>query len=1177
MSSLSVRGSRAGSAALAAFLAVGLLLLGLAVPGIASADTRPETGTPATVSADGLGTVQVDGVVWQMVTVGNTVYATGSFTNARPAGAAAGTSTTPRANLLAFNLTTGALVTTFNHTLNGQGRTITASPDGTRIYVGGDFTTVDGVARGHIAAFDVSTGALITTFAPTSNAAVYSLAATDTTVYAGGNFTTAGGQPRTRLAAFNASNAAVTAWAPTANHTVRGIVVSPNGQRIVFGGQFSQVNGATAIALASVNTTNGQAMQTWDYGITNAGDNGGVWSVKFDGRNAYATTYGYLVGNIEGVVAFNPDNLALVWMNDCHGDPYDTWSNGTVLYNASHTHDCETSGQFPDQNPRQWKRAIAMTVAVTGNLKATTQVPRYGSWEGRPHPSVLDWFPTIPAGTYTGQDQGTWSVTGGGNYVVFGGEFTTVNGVAQQSLVRFANTSVAPNRRGPELTTGQMRPNASSNTAGQVKVSWPQSWDMDNETLTYNVYRGTGTTPVYSVTAKSQWWNRTMMTWTDTSRAAGSTASYRVAVNDPLGNTITSTQGNTVTVASATSAYANAVLADGAAQYWRLGETTGTTAYDAVGTTNMAEAAGITRGTAGAVTGDAAITANGTTTGRAQTANTVSTPANAFSMETWVRTTSTAGGVIAQYGDNATGANTVTDRTLYVDSAGQVAFGLSARGADRVTRFTTVRSTALVTDGQWHHVVATVGTGGTTLYIDGAQVAGNAAMTSANTRLAAGYVALGSGTTTGLTNVPTSASLAGAIDEVAIYPATLTSAQVAQHYSTATGTATNASPTASFTATTAPLQVSVDATASSDSDGTIASYAWNWGDNTAAGSGVTATHPYAAAGTYTVTLTVTDNGGATATTTRSVVVPATPPANPPPTASFTATATGLQVAVNASASADTNGTISSYAWNWGDGTPGGSGVSTSHTYAGAGTYTITLTVTDNQSATGTATRSVTVAPQTAEFARDAFQRTVNGGLGNADVGGAWTAAAGATRLSVNNPTATFALPGAGNNTGGYLGSVSQTSADVTASFSLSAMPTDVGTYVYVSGRRVNGQGEYRVRVRVAAGGQVFLAFSRMIGTTESFPNGEVAVTGVTYTAGSTLNVRARVTGTGTTTITARVWASGTTEPANWQLSRTDTTAALQVGGSVGLAVHRPNATTAATDVRFTSFSARPVA
>jgi PKD repeat protein len=1172
-------GRRTGSAALAALLAFGLLLLGLAVPGTAAADTRPEPGTPATVSADGLGTVQVNGVVWSMVTVGNTVYATGSFTNARPAGAAAGTSTTPRANLVAFNLTTGALLTDFNHTLNGQGRTITVSPDGSRIYVGGDFTTVNGVARGHIAAFNVSTGALITGFAPTSNAAVYSLAATNTTVYAGGNFTNAGGQARTRLAAFNASNGAVTAWAPTANHTVRGIVVAPNG-RIVFGGQFSQVNGTSAIALASVNNTNGQGTTTWDYGITNSGDNGGVWSVKFDGTNAYATTYGFTVGNIEGVVAFNPSNLALVWMNDCHGDPYDTWSNGTVVYNASHTHDCETSGGFPDPNPRQWKRAIAMTVAVTGTLEATTQVPRYGSWEGRPHPTVLDWYPTIPAGTFTGQDQGTWSVTGGGNYVVFGGEFTSVNGVAQQSLVRFANPSVAPNRRGPELTAGQMRPNATSNTANEVKVTWPQSWDMDNETLTYNVYRGSGTTPVYTVTAKSQWWNRTMMQWIDRGRAPGSTASYRVAVSDPFGNTITSTQSNTVTVAAATSAYANRILADGAAQYWRLGETTGTTAYDAVGTANMAEAAGITRGAAGAVAGDAAITANGTTTGRAQTPGTVSTPPAAFSVESWVRTTSAAGGVIAQYGNSNTGANTVTDRTLYVDSGGQVAFGLSRRvgsGATATIAYTTVRSSTPVIDGRWHHVVATVGSGGTTLYVDGAQVAGNAAMTTANTRLPAGYVALGSGTPTALTNAPTSASLAGSIDEVAIYPATLTSAQVAQHYSTATGTATNASPTATFTATTAPLQVSVDASASSDSDGTIASYSWNWGDGTPAGSGATATHTYAAAGTYTVTLVVTDNGGATATTTRSVNVPATPPANPPPTASFTASSTGLQVAVNGSASSDPNGTVASYAWNWGDSTAAGSGATATHTYAAAGTYTVTLTVTDNEGATGTATRSVTVAPQAAEFARDAFGRTVSGGLGNADLGGAWTAAAGAARLSVNAGTATFALPGAGNNTGAYLGSVSQTSADITTSFSLSAMPTDAGTYVYVSGRRVNGQGEYRVRVRVQPSGAVAVAFSRLIGTAETFPQGEVVIPGLTYTAGSTLNVRVRVNGTTTTTVNARVWAGGTTEPANWLLTRTDTTAALQAAGAVGLAAHRPSATTAVTDVRFTSFSARPVA
>ncbi|MCW2706048.1 MAG: hypothetical protein JWQ37_4043 [Blastococcus sp.] len=1185
MSSLSVRGSRAGSAALAALLAVGLLLLGLAVPGVASADTAPDPGVPATVAADRLGTVQVNGVVWSMVTVGNMVYATGSFTQARPAGAAAGTSETPRANLVAFSLTTGVM-TAFNHTLNGQGRTITASPDGTRIYVGGDFTTVDGVARGHIAAFDVATGALITTFAPTSNAAVYSLAATDTTVYAGGNFTTAGGQARTRLAAFTASNGAVTAWAPTANHTVRGIVLSPDGTRVNLAGQFSQINGATAIAVANVNTA-GTEMRTWQLGITNSGDAGGVWNMKTDGTNLYVVAYGFQVGNIEGTIALNPNTLELVWMNDCHGDPYDIFSTGTVVYTAGHVHDCETSGGYPDQRPTVWKRVIANTVAATGTLKATTQVPRYTSWAGRPNPNLLTFFPLLTAGSFTGQNQAAWSASGNGSYLVLGGEFPTVNGTGQQALVRMATRNIAPNTRGPELTAAQMRPNATSTTPGEIKVTWPSSWDMDNETLTYNLYRNTGTTPVYTVTAKSQWWNRPNMTWTDTGRPAGSTASYRVTVTDPLGNVVNSTQGNTATVASTASAYANRVLADSPAQYWRLGETTGTTAYDYVGTANLAEAAGITRGTAGAVTGDAAITANGTTTGRAATTASLTAPNPAFSVETWVRTTSTAGGVIAQFGDNATGANTTTDRSLYVDAGGRASFGLSRRvgtGATATIAYTTVRSPAVVNDGQWHHLVATVGAGGTQLYVDGAQVAGNATMTTANTRVNPGYWALGTGTLTAFVDTPTSASLAGAIDETAIYPTTLTSAQVVQHYSTATNTAANPSPTASFTSTANQLALSVDGSASSDTaPGTITSYAWSWGDGTANGSGVTASHTYATAGTYTVGLTVTDNDGATGTATSSVTVSGPPPANPAPTASFTVAANGLQVTANGSASSDTApGTISSYTWNWGDDTttPAGAASTVPHTYATAGTYTITLTVTDNGGATNSTTRNVTVAAATAEFARDAFGRTVPaGGWGNAEVGGAWTASVGGNRLSVTPGAGVMDLPTAGNNTGAFLGGVSQTSADIRTSIVVPVAPVGTaGTDAYVSGRRVGAGEEYRVRVRFYTNGTVGLVLSRLSGgAAEAFPGGEAIVPGLTYKPGDALNVRVQMFGTGTTTVRAMVWNATGAEPATWQMTRTDTTAALQVAGAVGLAAYRPGSNTSATSVRFTSFSARPVA
>jgi PKD repeat protein len=390
------------------------------------------------------------------------------------------------------------------------------------------------------------------------------------------------------------------------------------------------------------------------------------------------------------------------------------------------------------------------------------------------------------------------------------------------------------------------------------------------------------------------------------------------------------------------------------------------------------------------------------------------------------------------------------------------------------------------------------------------------------------------------------------------------------------GTPTNTPPQASFTATPNALAVSVDGTASNDPGGSIASYAWNWGDSTAAGTGATTSHTYAAAGTYTITLTVTDDGGLTNTTTRTVTVAAA--TNQPPTAAFTVTANGLVASVDGTGSTDSNGTVTGYAWNWGDSTTPGSGATTTHTYAAAGTYTIVLTVTDNGGATGTVSHPVTVsAPQgPPAIVDDTFNRTVTGGLGTADVGGAWTASAGGTRQSVTPGVAEMRLTAAGQNTGSYLGGVAQTSADIRTTLTTTAASTGNGTYVYVTGRRVNGVGEYRVRVRLLANGTVALALSRLTGTTEAFPNGEIIVPGVTYTPGTPLNVHVQVFGTGTTTIRASVWTTGT-EPATWQMTRTDTTAGLQANGGIGLAVHRPSGTTANATVRFSTLTVTAVA
>jgi outer membrane protein assembly factor BamB len=218
------------SALRAAIVSSALVIAGVGLVVLASpvsADTAPTDGLPETVSADALPTWQVNGVVWSQVVVGNTAYVTGSFTQARPPGVAAGGAGSVAANnIFAYDITTGNRVASFSHQLNAQGLVIRSSPDGSRVYVGGDFTTVDGTARNHVAAFNTATGALDTSFKPSVGAQVAGIAVSSSTVYVGGNFMAAGGQARTRLAAFSSSNGALLPWAPT-GRTSSWAVASP--------------------------------------------------------------------------------------------------------------------------------------------------------------------------------------------------------------------------------------------------------------------------------------------------------------------------------------------------------------------------------------------------------------------------------------------------------------------------------------------------------------------------------------------------------------------------------------------------------------------------------------------------------------------------------------------------------------------------------------------------------------------------------------------------------------------------------------------------------------------------------------------------------------------------------------------------------------------------------------
>jgi len=1119
----------------------------------ARADWAPQDSTdpatPATVTADALPTAQIDGVVWSQAVVGNRVYVGGSFANARPAGAAPGTNQVARSNLMAYDIDTGVLVASFAPTLNGEVRSVTVSPDQSRIYVGGGFTSVNGQTRNRIAAFDAATGALVAGFAPPVNYDVLSVVATNSTVYAGGDFQSVGTHDRGYLAAVNASNGALLDWAPqAAGGKVSALALSPDATKVAVGGQFSTLNGSAnpGYGLGMVDAVTGASLpMAINSVVRDAGDSGGITTLSSDGVNIYGGAYrfGGTGGNFEGSFAASWNGGTTRWINDCHGDTYSVYHRSGALYVAGHSHYCGTIDGFPQTTP-DWTiyRGIAVGTQATG---LDMRDPYgYGNFAGQPHSSMLTWFPLINAGTYTGQHQGPWSAAGNANYVVYGGEFTKVNNKAQQGLVRFPAPALSPKAQGPSLFGTTYPLNVSSTEAGKARVNWTTNQDIDNGYLSYKVYRDVQTNAglVYQTNARADFWAPYTMGFTDSGLDPGSSHQYRVAVTDPAGN-IANSPWTTITVAAsgADSSYVKAVYNSQPVDYWRFGEAGGTSAADRVGFTPVTTGSGVTHGTTGAIAGDAdkAATFGGTSSGIAYSTKLVSPP-NVFTIEGWFRTSTSVGGKLVGFGDAQTSSSGKNDRQIYMDNSGHLLFGVNNGSRQVLTSASTYRNNA------WHYVVGTLTKAGMKLYVDGNLVGSRTDVTFGLGGYW-GYWRIGGDNLSSWPSRPSSDYFSGSLDEIAIYHRELSSAEVTAHYNAGIGT--NVAPTAAFTSAVSNLSVSVDGSSSFDSDGAIASYAWDFGDGGTA-TGATAGHTYAAGGTYSVKLTVTDNRGATNSLTKQVTVS---PANVAPTAAFTSSANYLAVSVDGSGSSDSDGAVASYAWDFGDGGTA-TGATAGHTYAAAGAYNVTLTVTDDKGATGSLTKQVTVANAPAPFALDAFARTVTGGWGTADLGGAWTRTGSSTNFNVAGGVGTIRMgsPGAGPRVD--LTGVSSANSDVRIQAGIDKPAAGGPTTVTVEPRVITGGDGYTADLRYLVDGSLVLNLGRRVGTTGTVLR-STPLTGLSLAAGERLNIRVQAAGTSPTTLRAKVWKTGTTEPAAWTASVTDSAASLQAAGGLGLATY----------------------
>jgi hypothetical protein len=273
---------------------------------------------------------QTDGAVRAIAFANGVMYVGGEFGAVRPPGAIVGSGkSVRRSNVAAFDASTGALLK-WHPRVGGTVYSIAVS--GSRVYLGGAFTSVDGVVRDRLAA--VTTAGALTGWNPHADSTVDDVEiGPNGNVFAGGRFGRIGGVPRSRLAEITPGGA-LSAWAPNVGQitgfscpprcspVVFTIAFSPAGHSVYLGGHFGLVDDVARNEAAAVSVSDGSAVLPFNPNIYAPANCAGcttpetsrVYQMIVTSSRVY-TCGGYWKVNGTrrsfNVSAFNPDTGAL--------------------------------------------------------------------------------------------------------------------------------------------------------------------------------------------------------------------------------------------------------------------------------------------------------------------------------------------------------------------------------------------------------------------------------------------------------------------------------------------------------------------------------------------------------------------------------------------------------------------------------------------------------------------------------------------------------------------------------------------------------------------------------------------------------------------------------------------------------------------------------------------------
>ncbi len=332
-----------------------------------------------------------NGKVDAVLRAGNTIYVAGTFSALQDPNSA---QTTPVTNLAGIDATTG-LPTSFAPAVDGEVFGLATSPDGSRLYAVGNFTTVNGRTQKRIAAFDTDTGAL-DSWRPYAwpNNVVRGIAVSSDHVYVGGGFRAVGTTPAAHIASFRPSDGAASpGFTASSNDLVRDFALV--GGRLYLAGDFTTVNGTTQGKLAAINPVSGASIA-------------GVYHPNYPVLDLAVGTRLYAAGGGGGgkALAVNLATGAKIWEKKTDGNVQAVDVLNDTPYFGGHflKYDGTVVSQLVRANP------------ATGALDTT-------------------WLPQVTAGFL-----GVFAIDAyGGNKLYVGGDFTRVGTIKRTNFAEFTD------------------------------------------------------------------------------------------------------------------------------------------------------------------------------------------------------------------------------------------------------------------------------------------------------------------------------------------------------------------------------------------------------------------------------------------------------------------------------------------------------------------------------------------------------------------------------------------------------------------------------------------------------------------------------------------------------------------------------------------------------------------